>query len=187
MSVIQRKIIREPIWQENLKKWKEAVLINRFGVRSVRSPNSPIVSGIWMLKTKWQPSIWTSNYLVFCFWMVPRLYTIHQNVWYSGDLNSGNIWIGNFHLFAIQMPANSSLFKPSVTQPISQTTYDLNSKLLVRYSSHDLNNEPFKEQTVLDHLNTEQVCYSDPHCFWISGYWDPYCTGHIFIIIQIPH
>ena len=36
---------------------------------------------------------------------------------YSGDLNSehlnkGNTWITNFHLFAIQMPANSSLFKP---------------------------------------------------------------------------
>ena len=62
-------------------------------------------------------------------------------------------------------------------QPISQTMYDLNSellvrysshvlnnKLLVRYSSHGLNNEPFNEQTILDHLNTELVCYSDPHC-----------------------
>ena len=58
------------------------------------------------------------------------------------------------------------LFKPSVTQPISQTTYDLNRALLVRYSSHvlndkllvhysthDLNNEPFNQQTNLDHLN----------------------------------
>ena len=57
------------------------------------------------------------------------------------------------------------------------TTYDLNSKRLVRYyshvlnnklivcySSHDLNNEPFKERTVLNHSNTELVCYSDPHC-----------------------
>ena len=116
---------------------------------------------------------------------------------YSGDLNSEhlnsrNIWITNFHLLAIQMPDNSSLFKPwpeyqtksllfkpSVTQPISQTPYDLNSKLLVcysshvlnkellvRYSSHDLNNKPFKEQTVLDHSNTEIVCYSDPHCIY---------------------
>ena len=39
-------------------------------------------------------------------------------------------------------------------------------KLLVRYSSHDLNNEPFNERTVLEHLNTELVGYSDPH--WIS-------------------
>ena len=68
------------------------------------------------------------------------------------------------------------LFKPSVTQPISQTTYELNSKLLlvhysshvlnnkllVCYSSHDLNNEPFKEQTIFDHLNPEPVGYSDP-------------------------
>ena len=86
----------------------------------------------------------------------------------------------NFHLYAIQMPANSSLFKPwpeygtksllfkpSVTQPVSQTPYDLNNELLVRYSSyglinkllvyysgHGLNNEPFDEQTVLDYLNT---------------------------------
>ena len=60
---------------------------------------------------------------------------------YSGDLigkhlNSGNIWIKNFYLFAIQITANSllfkswsekqtkmSLFKPSVTQPISQTPW----------------------------------------------------------------
>ena len=62
-------------------------------------------------------------------------------------------------------------------QPISQTTYDLNSKLLVRYSSHVLNEEllvcyssydlkskPFEERTILDHLNTELVGYSDPHC-----------------------
>ena len=54
-------------------------------------------------------------------------------------------------------------------QPISQTTYDLNSNLLnsevlVRYSSHDLNNKPFDEQTVLEHSNTEIVHYSDPHC-----------------------
>ena len=100
---------------------------------------------------------------------------------YSGDLNSehlnsGTIWITNFYLFAIQMFANSSLFKPSVTQPISQTTYDLNIKLLVRYSHHvlknkllvrysslDLNNEPFKQRTILHHLNTQLVCFSDPH------------------------
>ena len=31
---------------------------------------------------------------------------------YSGDLNKGNIWITNFHLFAIQTLGNSSLFKP---------------------------------------------------------------------------
>ena len=75
------------------------------------------------------------------------------------------------------MPANSSLFKPSVTQPISQTPYDLNNellvrysghglnnKLLVRYSGHGLNNEPFDEPTVLDHSNTELVRFSDLHC-----------------------
>ena len=105
------------------------------------------------------------------------------------------------------MPANSSLFKPwpeyrtksllfkpSVTQPISQTPYDLNNELLVRYSGHGLNNEllvrysghglnnePFGNRTILDHLNTELVRYSDPHCtgFKWHGFspapnWYPY-------------
>ena len=49
-------------------------------------------------------------------------------------LNMGNIWITNFHFFAIQMPGNSLVFKPSVTQPTSQTTYDLNNELLVHKS-----------------------------------------------------
>ena len=78
-------------------------------------------------------------------------------------MNKGNIWITNFHLFANQMPTNSSLFnpwpeyrtkcllfKPSVTQPFSQTTYDLNNK-------------PFDEQTIFDHLNIELVRYSDQY------------------------
>ena len=55
------------------------------------------------------------------------------------------------------MPANSLLFKPSVTQP-----YDLNIELLVRYSGHGLNNKPFGNQTILNHSNTELVRYSDP-------------------------
>ena len=52
----------------------------------------------------------------------------------------------------------------AISHVISQTTYNLNSELLVCYSSHDLNNEPFNEQTILDHLNTKLVRYSDPHC-----------------------
>ena len=47
---------------------------------------------------------------------------------------------------------------------VNNVYYVLNNKLLDRYSSHDLNNKPFKEQTVLDHLNTELIPYSDPHC-----------------------
>ena len=77
-----------------------------------------------------------------------KLYSGDQN---SEHLNSGNIWIKKFHLFAIQIPCYNLLFKPSVTKPISQTTYDLN-------------NRPFKERTDLDHFNTELVRYSDPHC-----------------------
>ena len=46
---------------------------------------------------------------------------------------------------------------------ILETTDVLNNKLLVRNSSHDLNNGPFKERTVLDQSNTELVHYSDPH------------------------
>ena len=48
--------------------------------------------------------------------------------------------------------------------PISQTSYDLNRELLVRYLNHDQNNKPFKERTILDHLDTELIHYSDPHC-----------------------
>ena len=46
-------------------------------------------------------------------------------------------------------------------------TDGLNSELFVRYSSHDLNKEPFNYPTVFNHSNTELVHYSDPHC---SGY-----------------
>ena len=82
------------------------------------------------------------------------------------------IWIANLN----------SLFKPSVTQPISQTIYGLNSRLivcysghvlnnvlLVRYSSHDLNNKPFQEQTILDNSNTELVRYSVPTICFIKS------------------
>ena len=31
------------------------------------------------------------------------------------------------------------------------------------YSGHGLNNKPFEEQTILDHLNTELVRFSDLH------------------------
>ena len=42
-------------------------------------------------------------------------------------------------------------------QPISQTPYDLN-----------MNNEPFNKRTILDHLNTELVHYSVPHCMLLN-------------------
>ena len=45
-------------------------------------------------------------------------------------------------------------------QPIIQTAYNMNNEPSVHYSSHDLNKEPFDEQTILDHLNTELVCSS---------------------------
>ena len=48
------------------------------------------------------------------------------------------------------MQINTSLFKPSVTQPISQTTNDQNKELLVPYSSNDLFNLSFDEQTIFD-------------------------------------
>ena len=39
-----------------------------------------------------------------------------------------------------------------------------NTELLVRYSDGGLNKEPFDDRTALNHLNTELVRYSDPHC-----------------------
>ena len=43
-------------------------------------------------------------------------------------------------------------------------TDGLNNKLLVHYSGHGLNNEPFDERTILDHSNTGPVRYSFPDC-----------------------
>ena len=90
------------------------------------------------------------------------------------------------------MPANSLLFKPSVTQPIIQTPYDpkserlvhfsshvLNNKLLVHYSSHDLNNQPFNEQTILDHLNTE-LFIQIPTVIYLKSYLG-FSSGKFFI------
>ena len=36
--------------------------------------------------------------------------------------------------------------------------------ITVWYSSHDLDNGPFNDQTVFNHLNTRLVRYSDLHC-----------------------
>ena len=58
------------------------------------------------------------------------------------------------YLFFIQMPGNSFKFD---IQAISHVAYNLNSRLLVRYSSHDLNKNPFNDQTGLDHWNTKLV------------------------------
>ena len=44
----------------------------------------------------------------------------------------------------------------------------LEYQTLVHYSGHGLNNEPFNDPTVLNHLNTELVRYSDPHCITIQ-------------------
>ena len=62
-------------------------------------------------------------------------------------------------------------------KPINQTTFELNkelihglnTELLVLSSSHDLNNEPFKDRTGLEHSNTELVCNSNPHNFIANG------------------
>ena len=43
-------------------------------------------------------------------------------------------------------------------------TSHLNNKLLVHYLDCDLNSEEFNYLTGWNHLNTELVCYSDPHC-----------------------
>ena len=40
---------------------------------------------------------------------------------------------------------------------------------VVRYSSHGLNKEQINDQTTFDHLNTELVRYSDPHCNGETG------------------
>ena len=82
------------------------------------------------------------------------------HVRYSYDLNTEHVWYSNvltcpvlawpiYHIDHLKTgkkralkrgPSKSLLFKPSVTQPISQATYDLNSKLLLCYSSKVLSN-----------------------------------------------
>ena len=57
-----------------------------------------------------------------------------------------------------------------------QTFYHLSSELLVHYSRHGLNNGPFNERTVLEHLNTKLVFYSDPHCTGLVHNLDPLCS-----------
>ena len=54
-----------------------------------------------------KPIMFLPNFIIYFNYMIGI---------YSGDpnrehLNSGNIWIMNFYLFAIQMPANCLLFK----------------------------------------------------------------------------
>ena len=44
------------------------------------------------------------------------------------------------------------------------TFYHSKHELLVCSSGHGLNKTTYSERTVLDHLNTEIVHYSDPHC-----------------------
>ena len=48
---------------------------------------------------------------------------------------------------------------------------NVNSKLLVRYLRHGMNNGPFEDQTVLDYLNT------DPHC--------GYCTAFFKVLLLV--
>ena len=105
-----------------------------------------IVLELWLTAS----STFAIVFLFFSFYYFKTFFhlvrTGRKNATYSGDLNSEhlnsrNIWITNFHLFATQMPSNRS--------------------------SHDLNNKPFKERTVLDHLNTKLVRYSDHS--WLSG------------------
>ena len=62
---------------------------------------------------------------------------------YSGDLSTTNI---------------------EYSGDLNQTPYDLNNELLVCYSGHSLNDEPFGNLTILHHLNTKLVRYSDPYC-----------------------
>ena len=47
--------------------------------------------------------------------------------------------------------------------------------IIVCYASHDLNNEPFNNQTVFDHLITKLVFNSDPHCTGLVPYSDLHC------------
>ena len=98
----------------------------------------------WFCRPFEYQTFWTINRLFpsgfqTTIWKTVHLTTEHISTiriqWNlnSEHLNNRHTWIKNLNLFATQMPSNSLLFKPSVTQHISQTTYDLNSELLVCY------------------------------------------------------
>ena len=97
---------------------------------------------------------------------------------YSRDLisqhsNSKLIGIANFHLFGIQMVTDwkvwtiwlASMVLSSGTKCYSVMKLFIIPKAnyLFCYSRHGLNSRSFNERTVLDHLNTELVFYSDSH------------------------
>ena len=78
----------------------------------------------------------------------------------------------------------SEIRTKSVVQPMSQTPYDLNNKLLVHYSSHslytelvvcfsshDLNNEPFNDPTGFDHSNTKLFQNSNPTILFFAPFF----------------
>ena len=88
----------------------------------------------------------------------------------SINLNRGHQLMTSLKVGRFQTPSymNSYCqffsFFCSVINDWLPTFYHLNSKLLALYSRHGMNNGPFDEITVLDHLNTQLVCSSDPHC-----------------------
>ena len=96
----------------------------------------------------------------------------------SGDLNckhlkSRNIWITNFYLFIIQMVCYSDtqyhftrhlnsgpVFKWSEYWSINQMLIWIPNY----HSTGHLDSEPLDDRTNPHDLNTELVCFSDPHC-----------------------
>ena len=97
-----------------------------------------------------------------CFNSWARLKGRKAFFYYSGDQktehsNNGTIWLMDYWKFVIQV----------ISQATYQTAHDPNNEHLVHYSGHGLNEEPFYERTILDHLNTKLICYSDTHCIKI--------------------
>ena len=73
--------------------------------------------------------------------------------------------------------------RASNRMPFSYQTFcHLNSKLLLRYSRHGLNNGLFNKWTALDHLNTKLVHHSDPYCIHIfTGSRNPFIVALGFL------
>ena len=120
-----------------------------------------------MIKRNGQGVLWVKNKYRNAFVRVQLRITasLGSKIKYSGDLyskhlNNELIWIANFYLFGIQMVAN---WRVQTIQFWTMVKSLVTKWLLVCYSNHSLNTKPFDEP-VLDHVNTQLVRYSDPHC-----------------------
>ena len=87
-------------------------------------------------------------------------------------LNSGNIWIANFHLSRIHLSGIQMVFWYSdhhlKTGLVFKWQSEYRTKFIPVFKWHS-HNGPFSNRTTFDHSNTRLVQYSDLHCIVHGG------------------